>query len=126
MTGGQTCCWKNTRAAEASHSQISKRWNWKPPSPLWNLSLVKLASSTYRDLFDKVQAACRTCFLYQEDQCSIIDIALMVKLWCFGVWALVYDSHTMCKRELEVGSSGCVKENILLASNTISLVTELE
>lgn len=32
----------------------------------------------------------------------------------------------MCKMELVVGSFGCVKENIPLASCTISLVTELE
>ena len=79
MTGGQTCCWKNTRAAEASRSQISERWNWKQSSPLWNPGLVKLTSSAYCDLFDKVQAVCKTCFLYQEVQCSCIDIALMVE-----------------------------------------------
>lgn len=124
MTGGQTCCWKNIRAAEASHRQISKRWNWKQPSPLWNLSLEKLTSSAYCDLFDTVQAACRTCFLYQG-QCSCIDIALMVKLWCFGVWELIFESHFV-KIELAFGSLGCIKEAIPLVSNTTTTTTEFE
>lgn len=50
----------------------------------------------------------------------------MVKLWCFDVWALVCDTHNMYKRDLEVGSFGCIKETIPFASNTTPLVTESE
>ena len=50
----------------------------------------------------------------------------MVKLWCFGVWALVCDTHTIYKRDLEVGSFGCIKETIPFVSYTTLLVTELE
>lgn len=63
-------------------ARLAKARNWKQPSPLWNLSLVKLTSSTCCDLFDKFQTACRKYFRYQRDQCSCIDTALILKLWC--------------------------------------------
>lgn len=46
-------------------------------------------------------------------------------MWCFGVWALIFERHTVCKMELAV-SFGSTQETIPLASTATSLFTEHE